>query len=58
MYIVYMYMVCIANNIFFGVFVRDSAHEISLIDSFKKELAPSGRHVLNIHELEAYNKVG
>nr|XP_022338684.1 uncharacterized protein LOC111134145 isoform X2 [Crassostrea virginica] len=38
-----------------GIF-RDSAHEISLIDSFKKELAPSGRHVLNIHELEAYNK--
>ena len=58
MYIVYMYMVCIANNIFFGFFVRDSVHEISLIDSFKKELAPSGRHVLNIHELEAYNKVG
>lgn len=36
---------------------RDSVNEISLIDSFKKDLGPAERHILNIHDLEAYNKV-
>uniref|UniRef100_K1P5Q1 Crossover junction endonuclease MUS81 n=1 Tax=Magallana gigas TaxID=29159 RepID=K1P5Q1_MAGGI len=38
-----------------GIF-RDSINEISLIDSFKKDLGAAERHVLNIHDLEAYNK--
>jgi hypothetical protein len=36
---------------------RDSINEISLIDLCKRELGPADRHVLNIHDLEAYNKV-
>lgn len=36
---------------------RDSVNEISLIDLCKRDLGPADRHVLNIHDLEAYNKV-
>ncbi|XP_056019472.1 uncharacterized protein LOC125678232 isoform X2 [Ostrea edulis] len=44
-----------AEHFIDGIF-RDSVNEISLIDLCKRDLGPADRHVLNIHDLEAYNK--